>query len=631
MSLVVLDNISLQFSDQPILRNTDLSIDNNERICIIGRNGAGKSTLFRVITGEQQPDSGEVRYRHALRISQLLQALPDELDQSVHEFVIGGLAHLRGLIEKYKIQSEQALDSRGLKQLDELHHLIEAEGGWNIDQRVATVLSELGLPEHRELKELSGGWQRRVGLARALVSNPELLLLDEPTNHLDLATIKWLEDRIRNFTGSVLFITHDRAFLQGLANRIVEIDRTRLTSWPGDYANFLRRKEEALHAEDIDKSRFEKRLAEEEVWIRQGIKARRTRNEGRVRALYALRREQEERHQFKREPGARIHIEASEVEAGRKVIDMHNVIYGYGEDVLIDKLNLKIMRGDRIGLIGNNGVGKSTLLNLMLGRLQPRSGTVKLGTNLEIGYFDQMRRHLDPDKTIADIVGEGSDYIRLNGKERHVIGYLRGFLFSAKRAKTPVKALSGGERNRVILARLFTRPSNLLVLDEPTNDLDIETLEVLEDRLAEYQGTLLIVSHDREFLDNVVTSTLVFEQDGGIRKYAGGYSDWLARSRQLMERDNPKTKYGKNSEGSDGKKHGNKPGKLSYKLKLELKNLPDRIAVLETEIDTIQKEISGSGFYAQDYQTIQAVMDRLGERQQALEQELERWVELESR
>ena len=629
MNLVVLDNISLRFSDQPILRNADLVIGNNERICLIGRNGAGKSTLLRIITGEQALDDGEVRYRHALRISQLLQALPDELHLTVHDFVRGGLAHLEQLIEKYRAQSELAQDPGGLRLLDDLHHQIEAEGGWNIDQRVSTVLSELDLPEQRTLGQLSGGWQRRVGLARALVSNPELMLLDEPTNHLDLATIRWLEDRIRGFGGSVLFITHDRVFLQNLATRIVEIDRTRLTSWPGDYANFLRRKEEALNAEQLDKERFEKKLAEEEAWIRQGIKARRTRNEGRVRALHALRREQDERHQFKRERGARIHIEASAAEAGRKVIDMHNVCYGYDDDLLIDKLSLKIMRGDRIGLVGNNGVGKSTLLNLMLGRLQPRSGTVKLGTNLEIGYFDQMRRELEPDRTIADIVGDGRDYIKLNGKERHVIGYLRGFLFSAKRAKTPIKALSGGERNRVILARLFTRPSNLLVLDEPTNDLDIETLEVLEERLVEYQGTLIVVSHDREFLDNVVTSTLVFEQDGQVRKYAGGYSDWLARGRQLEERDNPREDANARG-GADARQRAPVPGKLSYKLKRELEQLPGRIEALENEIDAMQKEISGPDFYAQEYQKVQALLDRLGDRQRELEQVLERWVELES-
>ena len=410
----------------------------------------------------------------------------------------------------------------------------------------------------------------------------------------------------------------------------MEIDRTRLTSWPGDYANFLRRKEEMLHAEAVDKSRFEKKLAREESWIRQGIKARRTRNEGRVRALYSLRREQEERRKYKPEPKARIHIEGSDVEAGRKIIDMHNVSYGYGNDLLIDGLTLKVMRGDRIGLIGNNGVGKSTLLNIMLGRLKPQKGTVKLGTNLEIGYFDQMRRHLDPDRTIAEIVGEGSDYLKLNGRDRHVIGYLRGFLFSAKQAKTPIKALSGGERNRVILARLFTRPSNLLVLDEPTNDLDIETLEVLEEKLVEYEGSLIIVSHDRAFLDNVVTSTLVFEESGLIRRYAGGYNDWLKQGKHLVEKDKPVETGKGHDAGGRKNRRGGTAGKLSYKLKLELDNIPSRIETLENEIDALQKEISAPDFYAQDYRKLQAVLDELGEKQTELEGVLERWMELES-
>ncbi len=630
MSLVVLDNISLQFSDQPILRNADLTIDDNERICLIGRNGAGKSTLLKLITGEQQPDSGEIRYKHALRISQLTQALPDELDKAVRHYVSGGLVHLQELITRYHEYSHAQLDRTGLKQLDDLHHLIEAEGGWNLDLQVDTVLSELELPGDSILGDLSGGWQRRVGLARALVSNPELLLLDEPTNHLDLATIQWLEERIHRFNGSVLFITHDRAFLQRLATRIVEIDRTRLTSWPGDYANFLRRKDEALNAEDIDKARFEKKLAEEEVWIRQGIKARRTRNEGRVRALYALREEQAVRQQFRREHRARIHIEGSEQEAGRKVIDMHNVCYGYGSELLINKLTLKVIRGDRIGLIGNNGVGKSTLLNLMLGRLQPQQGTVKLGTNLEIGYFDQMRRHLEPDKTVADIVGEGRDYIKLNGKDRHVIGYLRGFLFTAKRAKTPIKALSGGERNRVILARLFTRPSNLLILDEPTNDLDIETLEVLEEKLVEYNGTLIIVSHDRHFLDNVITSTLVFEEGGNIRRYAGGYSDWLIQGKRLIETDNPVENRKQKNQNKEPGRDKTSRGKLSYKYKLELDGLPLRIETLEDEIDALQKEISMPDFYTRDYNKVQSRLEILAEKQRELERVLERWIELES-
>lgn len=628
-TLITLDDLSLEFGDQPILRHASLTLEANERVCLIGRNGAGKSTLLKLITNEQQPDSGEIRYKHALRISQLTQALPDELDETVHEYVAGGLAHLGSLIDEYTQLSQTTLDKRGLKELEDLQRRIDAEGGWNLDQRVETVLTELDLPNKKKLCELSGGWQRRVGLARAIVSNPELLLLDEPTNHLDLVSIEWLEDRIRNFPGSVLFITHDRAFLQRLATRIVELDRTRLTSWPGDYHNFLRRKEEALNAEDLDKARFEKKLSEEEIWIRQGIKARRTRNEGRVRALLALREEYAERQKLKRQDKARIHIEQSADESGRKVIELHNVSYAYGSEILINKISLKIMRGDRIGLIGNNGVGKSTLLKIMLGLLEPQSGTVKLGTNLNIGYFDQMRRDLDPDKTIAEVVGDGRDYIQLNGKDRHVIGYLRGFLFSAKRAMTPIKALSGGERNRVILARLFTRPSNLLVLDEPTNDLDVETLEVLEAQLVEYKGTLIVVSHDREFLDNVITSTLVFEKDNKITRYAGGYSDWLRKGRQLAEKENPNPKPVSTTTVTHSPSTP-KPKKLSYKEQRELTQLPQRIKALEEEIASLQNRISRPDFYSQSFETVQPVLDELQTKQQALDEHIRRWAELDS-
>ncbi len=630
MSLVTIDDISLEFGDLPLLRHADLSLEANERVCLIGRNGAGKSTLLKLIMGELEPDRGEIRCRQALRISQLHQALPDELNQSVHEFVAGGLVHLGRLIDEYHALSARPLDNKGLRELEDLQHRIEAEGGWNLDQRVETVLSELDIPADRYLSAMSGGWQRRASLARALVSNPELLLLDEPTNHLDLAAIEWLEDRIRNFDGSVLFITHDRAFLQRLATRIVELDRTRLTSWPGDYHNFLRRKDEALHAESLDKQQFEKKLSEEEAWIRTGIKARRTRNEGRVRALEAMRQGYAERQKLKRQPKARIHIEESENESGRKVIELHSVCHGYEGKTLINKLTHKVMRGDRIGLIGNNGVGKSTLLKIMLGELTPDSGTVKLGTNIDIGYFDQMRRELDPDKTIMEIVGDGREYIRLNGKDRHVIGYLRGFLFSAKRAMTPVRALSGGEKNRVILARLFTRPTNLLVLDEPTNDLDVETLEVLEQKLVEYEGTLIVVSHDREFLDNAVTSVLVFEEDGSIQSYAGGYSQWLQYGRKLQDTDNLDTSRQKNNTDSGPAGNNSKPKKLSYKHKLELEQLPDHIESLEQEIEELQQRIADPAFYDQPYEEVQPVLDRLKAKQDELDTAMDRWGELET-
>jgi ATP-binding cassette subfamily F protein uup len=441
-------------------------------------------------------------------------------------------------------------------------------------------------------------------------------------------SIQWLEDRVRNFPGSVLFITHDRVFLQRLATRIVELDRTRLTSWPGDYHNFLRRKDEALNTEELDTARFEKKLGEEEIWIRQGIKARRTRNEGRVRALLALREEYAERQKLKRQDTARIHIEQSTDESGRKVIEMHNVSHSYGDEKLIDHLSLKVMRGDRIGLIGNNGVGKSTLLKIMLGLLTPQSGTVKLGTHLDIGYFDQMRRDLDPDKTIAEVVGDGRDYIQLNGKDRHVIGYLRGFLFSAKRTMTPIKALSGGERNRVILARLFTRPSNLLVLDEPTNDLDIETLEVLEDRLVEYKGTLIVVSHDREFLDNVITSTLVFESGGKITRHAGGYSDWLKKGKHLAEKENP------NPRSASAATAANTPPALKrkkpgYNEQRELEQLSQRIEALEQEIAALHNRINDPDFYSKPFDKVQPILDELQAKQRALDDVIGRWAELD--
>ena len=627
MSLIRFDKVSLKFGEQLILREADLAIEPDERVCLIGRNGAGKSTTFRLITGEIDADAGEIVRRTGLVVSQLAQSLLKEPDSSVREVVKSGLTGIQALLDEYRQRSGEALDPPGMRRLEELHRQIDTHGGWHIEQRVDAMISELGLPVDKRIHELSGGWQRRVALAKALVQKPDLLLLDEPTNHLDIVTIEWLESIVRSYDGSIMFITHDRAFLRRLATRIVEIDRGALTSWPGDFDNYLRRKEESLQAESRANTEFDKKLEEEEIWIRQGIKARRTRNEGRVRALMKMREERAKR--IKPEHGARIHIEEAE-QSGRKVIRAKNISYGFDDEPLIRNFSIKIMRGDRIGILGNNGVGKTTLLRLLLGDIEPQSGTVKHGTNLEVGYFDQMRETLDEEKSIAENVGGGRTYIKLNGRDRHIVGYLKGFLFSPKRSMTPVKAISGGERNRVILAKLFTRPANLLVLDEPTNDLDMETLEVLEERLTEFNGTLIIVSHDREFLDNVVTSTIVFEEDGNLREYVGGYSDWLRKGKALAEVDDPNAKSRVDAGPSETRKK-QRSQKLGFNEQRELEQLPQQIEELETKIDSLLEKISAADFYSKDHAETAPVLQEYAESQQALDEAIERWTELEDR
>ena len=625
MSLLRFDEISLDFGELKILSKTSFSIESGERVCMIGRNGAGKSTTFKLITGELEADRGEIVRSSNLVVSQLSQTLPDAMDKLVRDVVRSGLAETEQLLAKYEQQSKLELDRDGMRELEALHARIDAHDGWHLQQRVEETITDLDLPAEKKMNELSGGWRRRVALATAIVQKPDLLLLDEPTNHLDIATIKWLEDRVYSWPGAVLFITHDRAFLQRLATRIVEIDRTKLTSWPGNYDNYLIRKEKVLEVEEVANAKFDKKLAQEEEWIRQGIKARRTRNEGRARALVKMREEHSKR--LKRDNEARIHIEEAD-QSGRKVIRARNVAYSFNDEKLIENFSIKIVRGDRIGLIGNNGVGKTTLLRLLLGDIEPQSGTLKHGTNLEIGYFDQLRQTLDLEKSVAYNVGEGRTYIRLNGKERHIVGYLKGFLFSPKRAMTPVKALSGGERNRVILAKLFTQPANLLVLDEPTNDLDVETLEVLENKLTEYSGTLIIVSHDREFLDNVVTSTVVFEDDGSIQEYVGGYSDWLRQGHELAVTDSPFTVEARKRLAAE-RRQQKKSTKLSYKDQRELDQLPTEIESLEASIAEIQNTIAGPDFYSQDQQTVQATLQELARNEALLISRVERWSELE--
>ena len=628
LSLIRFNEVSFGYGDQRILVEADLSLEAGERVCLIGRNGAGKSSTFRLITGAQEPDAGEIVRSPDLVVSELAQSLPEAMRMKVSDIVRSGLADVEKLLVRHRERSADDLDAEGLRELEELHRRIDAHGGWNLEQRVEQTMMELDLPADKLVSELSGGWRRRVALAKALVQKPDLLLLDEPTNHLDIATIEWLESVVYSYPGTVLFITHDRAFLDRLATRIVEIDRGKLLSWPGSFADYRRRKDKALEDEAAENALFDKKLAQEETWIRQGIKARRKRNEGRVRALQEMREERARR--VSPDATARIHIEEADL-SGRKVIRARNVSYAYNEQTpIIRSFSTTIMRGDRIGILGNNGVGKTTLLRLLLGELMPDTGTIKLGTNLEIGYFDQLREKLDPEKSVAENVGEGKTYIQLNGKDRHVVGYLKGFLFDAERSLTPVKALSGGERNRVILAKLFTRPANLLVLDEPTNDLDMETLDVLEGKLTEFSGTLIVVSHDRRFLDNVVTSTIVFEQDGDVREYVGGYSDWARRGHRLTEVENPDRRRRRGESGKH-REPDDAPKKLGYREQRELEALPVEIESLEKDIAELEARMSDPDFYDQGHEAVQASAEQLTELQETLDRSIERWTELADR
>ena len=628
MTLIRFDQVSLDFGDQAILNSADFAIEGGERISLIGRNGAGKSTTLKLITGEVQPDHGEIVRKNGLIVSQLAQSLPEGMGRTVRDVVASGLSTVQELLDDYRARAEQALDEPGLRELEALHQRIDAQGGWSIDQRIDAMLTDLGLPGKKKMNELSGGWRRRVALATALVEKPDLLLLDEPTNHLDIATIKWLENVVYSYDGAVLFITHDRAFLQQLATRIVEIDRGKLTSWPGDYANFLTRKEKALEDEAVENERFDKKLQQEEVWIRQGIKARRTRNEGRARALQKMRKERARR--VSPEQAARIEIDEAD-RTGRQVIRAKNVSYGFDDQPLIDNFSIRIIRGDRIGIVGNNGVGKTTLLKLLLGEIEPQSGTVKHGTNLEIGYFDQLRESLDPEKSVIDTVAGGRTHVYQGGSERHVVGYLKGFLFSPKRSMMPVKALSGGERNRVILAKLFTKPANLLVLDEPTNDLDMETLEVLEDRLTNFGGTLIVVSHDRQFLDNVVTSSIVFETDG-LREYVGGYSDWLRHGKTLADVDTPQAEKVEPAAALGARQPSPRSAtKLSYREQRDLDQLPAQIEQLEHEVARLEQVITAPDFYMRPQEEVQALLRQLRDSHSSLDQAIQRWTELEDK
>ena len=623
MSLIQLQRVDFSVGGPLLLEHVDLSIDASERVCIVGRNGEGKSTLLKLIAGELRPDDGEVRVQNGVIVARMAQEVPQDTSGSVFDVVAAGLGDLGQLLARYHhLLAEQDMDALG-----DVQAQIEARHGWDLDRRVADVLLRLDLPSDTDFAALSGGMKRRVLLAQALVRKPDVLLLDEPTNHLDIEAIGWLEGFLKSFAGSIVFITHDRSFLRALATRIVEIDRGQLTSWPGDYDNYLRRREERLHAEAQANALFDKKLAQEEVWIRQGIKARRTRNEGRVRALKALRNERAERRELS--GNAKMTL-ANAQASGKKVIEARHVHQAYGGRVLIDGLDTTIMRGDRVGIVGPNGAGKSTLLKILLGELKPQRGEVILGTGLQIAYFDQHRSQLNDQLNALDNVAEGREYIELNGQRKHIIGYLQDFLFSPERARAPITRLSGGERNRLLLAKLFAQPSNLLVMDEPTNDLDVETLELLEELLTEYQGTLLLVSHDREFLDNVVSSTLVLEGEGKVGEYVGGYSDWL-RQRPIARPADPAPvpAAAKPAEAPRAPEPEKAKRKLSYKDQRELEQLPARIEQLETEIAERSAAMNEPSFYQQDNAAIQRHNDALAKAQKELDGAYARWAELE--
>ena len=622
MPLIRFEDISLDIGEQKILSKASLSIEAGERLCLIGRNGAGKSTTFKLITGQMEPDRGSVICESNVIISQLEQSLPVSEEITVREIIRSGLSEIESLLINYNDLVVGTSEETDLLRLESLHKQIEAHEGWNLDQRIDTTISELDLPADKKMNELSGGWLRRVALGKALVQKPDILLLDEPTNHLDISTIKWLEDVVYSYKGTVIFITHDRAFIKKLASRILEIDRGKITSWPGSYDNYLKRKEKSLIDEKNEFAKFDKRLEQEEIWIRQGIKARRTRNEGRVRALIKMR--EERRARLSHGNQARINIEESE-KSGRKVIRAKNINYQYSDEPLIKNFSLNIQRGERIGIVGNNGVGKTTLLRLLLGKIKPQSGTLKLGTNIDIGYFDQTRQKIDLEKSVADNVSEGKTYVKINGKDKHIVGYLKGFLFSPKRSMTPAKVLSGGEKNRIILAKLFTKATNLLILDEPTNDLDMETLDVLEEQLMQYNGTLLVVSHDREFLDNTITSMLVFEGKNQLNHYVGNFSDWLNRKQKLTELDHHQKLHKKTREII---RESKKSTKLSYKEQQALNSLPDEIKKLEIEKNCLEKAISSSDFYNQGKEKIQSTMRELKLLTEEIEMKTDEWSAL---
>ena len=628
MPLVRLDKVSLNFGTHIILDEVDFMLKKGSRYGLLGRNGAGKTTLMKIIAGSVAPDGGERWLRSGVEITWLEQLLPEADGQTVYDMVADGLAEIGTLLKQYHhltLDYEHA----DIAELERVQNQLEAKQGWSLGQRVDSVITQLDLPADKLMSELSGGWRKRVALARALVREPECLLLDEPTNHLDIPTIEWLEKQLKDYQGALLLVTHDRTFLQNVVNGIAEIDRGHIYQFEGSFELFLRFREQELAAEETANKLFDKKLAEEEVWIRQGIKARRTRNEGRVRALELMRKERGNRRNL--QGNAKFKINASE-NSGKIVAELDHVSHAFQDNIVIEDFSTTIIRGDRIGIVGANGAGKSTLLKILLNKLVPDTGKVKLGTKMEVAYFDQLREHLDMEKNLIDNVSDGQDFIEINGKQKHVISYLSEFLFTPDRVRTPAKALSGGEQNRAILAKVFSKPANVLVLDEPTNDLDIETLELLEDILLKFAGTVLLVSHDRRFMDNVVTSLMVFEGDGKINEYVGGYSDWVRKGGKLLA-------IGK-SEGNNavaGEKKSSllqqeavkKSKKLSYKEQKELDQQPKLIEQLEAEQSRLEELIALPNFYQDPKINVEDILQQVARNQNELKNSYQRWEQLE--
>ncbi|KAA8729208.1 ABC transporter ATP-binding protein [Ewingella americana] len=630
MSLISMSGAWLSFSDSPLLDNTELHIEPNERVCLVGRNGAGKSTLMKIINREVPLDDGRIVYEQDLIVARLQQDPPRNVEGTVFDFVSEGVAEQAEHLKAYHAIShlvESDPSEKNMNKLSQVMEILDHQGLWQLDSRINEVLLQLGLDADTELKSLSGGWLRKAALGRALVSSPQVLLLDEPTNHLDIESIGWLEEFLKEFPGSIIFISHDRSFIRNMATRIVDLDRGKLVSYPGNYETYLLAKEEALRVEELQNAEFDKKLAQEEVWIRQGIKARRTRNEGRVRALKALRRERSERREVM--GTAKMQVEEAS-RSGKIVFEMEDVSYAISGKQLVSHFSAQVQRGDKIALVGPNGCGKTTLLKLMLSQLQADSGRVHCGTKLEVAYFDQHRAELDPERTVMDNLAEGKQEVMVNGRSRHVLGYLQDFLFHPKRAMTPVKALSGGERNRLLLAKLFLRPSNLLILDEPTNDLDVETLELLEEMIDNYQGTVMLVSHDREFVDNSATECWIYEGDGVINSYVGGYHDAQHQRRNqkpIRQVAATETKAVPQPKTEPAKRTANK---LSYNQQRELELLPQQISDFEVRIADLQQQMSDANFFTRPHDETQQVLNALAAAEQELEQAFERWEALEA-